>query len=130
MRCDCGRQPGRQQPQVLEQEHNRREAAQRNGALHPPSAVESMDGLSELTQQLIGEIHHSAGSHCPWRDAHAIGNHPRRCDRSRSLAPHGDGAERVRASQEARRSGQRGVGGAEETQDSGEATESALELVS
>ena len=37
-------------------------------------AVESMGGLSESAQQLIGEIHHSAGSHT-WRDADTIGNH-------------------------------------------------------
>ena len=50
------------------------EAALRNGALHLPFAVESMGGLSESAQQLIGEIHHSAGSHT-WRDADTIGNH-------------------------------------------------------
>ena len=35
-----------------------------------------MGGLSESAQQLIREIHHSAGSHCTWRDAAAIGVYP------------------------------------------------------
>jgi hypothetical protein len=34
-----------------------------------------MGGLSETAQQLIQEIHHSAGAHCTWRDADAIGTH-------------------------------------------------------
>ena len=34
-----------------------------------------MGRLSETAQQLIREIHHSAGTHCTWRDADAIGTH-------------------------------------------------------
>ena len=44
-------------------------------AVHLPFAVETMGGLSETAQQLIREIHHSASTHCPWRDANAIGTH-------------------------------------------------------
>jgi hypothetical protein len=49
--------------------------AEAMGATHLPFAVEAMGGLSESAQQLIREIHHSAGSHCTWRDADAIGTH-------------------------------------------------------
>jgi len=44
-------------------------------AVHLPFAVETMGGLSDTAQQLIREIHHSAGNHCTWRDADAIGTH-------------------------------------------------------
>ena len=44
-------------------------------AMHLPFAVESMGGLSEPVQQLIREIHHSAGDHNTWRDAATIGTH-------------------------------------------------------
>ena len=47
--------------------------AEQMDAVHLPFAVESMGGLSKSAQQLIREIHHSAGSHCTWRDANAIG---------------------------------------------------------
>ena len=45
------------------------------GAVHLPFSVETMGGLSESAQQLIMEIHHSASTHCTWRDADAIGTH-------------------------------------------------------
>lgn len=44
-------------------------------AVHLPFAVESMGGLTESAQQLIREVHHSAGDHCTWRDADVIGSH-------------------------------------------------------
>ena len=44
-------------------------------AVHLPFAVETMGGLSESAQQLLREIHHSASTHCTWRDADAIGSH-------------------------------------------------------
>lgn len=49
--------------------------AEAMGATHLPFAVETMGGLSESAQQLIREIHHSASTHCSWRDADAIGTH-------------------------------------------------------
>ena len=45
------------------------------GAVHLPFAAETMGGLSESAQQLIREIHHSAGNHNTWRDAAIIGTH-------------------------------------------------------
>ena len=50
-------------------------AADAMRAVHLPFAVESMGGLSESAQQLIREIHHSAGDHNTWRDAAIIGTH-------------------------------------------------------
>ncbi len=44
-------------------------------ATHLPFAVETMGGLSTTAQQLIHEIHNSAGTHCTWRDAKLIGVH-------------------------------------------------------
>lgn len=44
-------------------------------AVHLPFAVETMGGLSESALQLLREIHHSASTHCTWRDADAIGSH-------------------------------------------------------
>ena len=44
-------------------------------AIHLPFAVETTGGLSESAQQLIREIHHSAGQHCTWRGAESIGSH-------------------------------------------------------
>ena len=44
-------------------------------AVHLPFAVETTGGLSESAQQLIREIHHSAGQHCTWREAESIGSH-------------------------------------------------------
>ena len=44
-------------------------------AVHLPFAVEATGGLSETAQQLLREIHHSAGQHCTWRDADLIGTH-------------------------------------------------------
>ena len=44
-------------------------------AVHLPFAVETMGGLSESAQQLMREVHHSASTHCTWRDADAIGAH-------------------------------------------------------
>lgn len=40
-----------------------------------PFAVEPMGGLSESALQLLREVHHSASTHCSWRDADAIGSH-------------------------------------------------------
>ena len=50
-------------------------AADAMRAVHLPFAVETMGGLSESAQQLIREIHHSAGDHNTWRDAAIIGTH-------------------------------------------------------
>ena len=45
-------------------------------AVHLPSAVEVMGGLSESAQRPIREIHHTAQQqHCTWREADAIGGH-------------------------------------------------------
>ena len=44
-------------------------------AVHLPFAVETMGGLSESALRLLREIHHSASTHCTWRDADAIGSH-------------------------------------------------------
>ena len=44
-------------------------------AVHLPFAVETMGGLSKSALQLLREIHHSASTHCTWRDADAIGSH-------------------------------------------------------
>ena len=44
-------------------------------AVHLPFAVETMGGLSESAQQLIRQIHHSAGDHNTRRDAAIIGTH-------------------------------------------------------
>ena len=54
-------------------EEKYRQVAEDMGAVHLPFAVESMGGLSESAQQLIREIHHSASTHCSWRDATVIG---------------------------------------------------------
>ena len=50
-------------------------AADAMRAVHLPFAVETMGGLSESAQQLIRQIHHSAGDHNTWRDAAIIGTH-------------------------------------------------------
>lgn len=50
-------------------------AAAASQATHLPFAVETMGGLSESALQLVREIHHSASTHCTWRDADAIGTH-------------------------------------------------------
>ena len=50
-------------------------AADAMRAVHLPFAVETMGGLSESAQQLIREIHHSAGDYNTWRDAAIIGTH-------------------------------------------------------
>ena len=50
-------------------------AADAMRAVHLPFAVETMGGLSESAQQLIREIHYSAGNHNTWRDAAIIGTH-------------------------------------------------------
>ena len=52
-------------------------AADAMRAVHLPFAAETiiMGGLSESAQQLIREIHHSAGNHNTWRDAAIIGTH-------------------------------------------------------
>ena len=52
-----------------------RDVAEAMHAVHLPFAVETTGGLSDTAQQLIREIHHSAGDHCTWRDADAIGAH-------------------------------------------------------
>jgi hypothetical protein len=44
-------------------------------AVHLPFSVETMGGLSRTAMQLIREIHHSADTHCTWRDASGIGAH-------------------------------------------------------
>ena len=44
-------------------------------AVHLPFAVETMGGLSKSALQLVREIHHSASTHCTWRNADAIGSH-------------------------------------------------------
>ena len=56
-------------------EEKYRDVAAGLNAVHLPFAIETMGGLSESAQQLIREIHYSAGSHCTWRDADAIGTH-------------------------------------------------------
>ena len=56
-------------------EDKNRLVAEAMDAVHLPFAVETMGGLSETAQQLIREIHHSASTHCTWRDADAIGTH-------------------------------------------------------
>lgn len=38
-------------------------------------AVEIMGGPSESALQLVREVHHSASTHCTWRNADAIGSH-------------------------------------------------------
>ena len=43
--------------------------------VHLPFAVETMGGLSEMAQQLIRAVHHTAQQHCTWRDADEIGAH-------------------------------------------------------
>ena len=50
-------------------------AAAASQATHLPFAVETMGGLSESALQLLREIHHSASTHCTWRDADAIGSY-------------------------------------------------------
>jgi len=50
-------------------------AAAASQATHLPFAVETMGGLSESALRLLREIHHSASTHCTWRDADAIGSH-------------------------------------------------------
>ena len=44
-------------------------------AVHLPFAVETMGGLSKSALQLVREIHHSASTHCTWRNADTIGSH-------------------------------------------------------
>ena len=56
-------------------EQKYRRVAMEMQAVHLPFAVETMGGLSESAQQLLREIHHSASTHCTWRDADAIGSH-------------------------------------------------------
>ena len=58
-----------------EKERKYRRVATEMQAVHLPFAVETMGGLSESAQQLLREIHHSASTHCTWRDADAIGSH-------------------------------------------------------
>ena len=48
-------------------------AAAANQATHLPFAVETVSGLSESALQLVREMHHSASTHCTWRDADAHG---------------------------------------------------------
>ena len=50
-------------------------AAEQMKAVHLPFAVEATGVLSETAQQLLREIHHSAGQHCTWPDADSIGTH-------------------------------------------------------
>ena len=55
--------------------HKYKDVAAELEAVHLPFAVETMGGLSESAMQLVREIHHSASTHCTWRDADAIGSH-------------------------------------------------------
>ena len=70
------RGPGRlAEKKAQEKEQKYRMVATEMQAVHLPFAVETMGGLSESAQQLLREIHHSASTHCTWRDADAIGSH-------------------------------------------------------
>ena len=52
-----------------------RQTAEALGAVHLPFAIETTGGLSKSARQLIVAIQHSAGQHCTWREAGAIGAH-------------------------------------------------------
>ena len=68
--------PGRlAEKKAQKKEQKYRKVATEMQAVHLPFAVETMAGLSESAQQLLREIHHSASTHCTWRDADAIGSH-------------------------------------------------------
>ena len=60
---------------AAKKEQKYRRVAAEMQAVHLPFAVETMGGLSESALQLLREIHHSASTHCTWRDADAIGAH-------------------------------------------------------
>ena len=68
--------PGRLADKKAEmKERKYRRVAAEMQAVHLPFAVETMGGLSESALRLLREIHHSASTHCTWRDADAIGSH-------------------------------------------------------
>ncbi len=72
----ASRRPGQLAREAAkEKEEKYRAVAEQMGAVHLPFAVESTGGLSDTAQQLIMEVQHSAGTHCTWRDADAIGRH-------------------------------------------------------
>ena len=73
----AARRPGQLAKEAAKKKEDKyRLVAESMDATHLPFAVESMGGLSESAQQLVREIHHSAGAHCTWRDADSIGTHP------------------------------------------------------
>ena len=72
----ASRRPGQLAREAAKKKEDKyRQVAESMGAVHLPFAVETMVGLSESAQMLIRENHHSASTHCWWRDATVIGTH-------------------------------------------------------
>jgi hypothetical protein len=68
--------PGRlAEKKADKKERKYRRIATEMQAEHLPFAIETMGGLSGSAERLLREVHHSASTHCTWRDADAIGSH-------------------------------------------------------